>query len=270
MHTQHGSISQRELTGTDSAVRELRAAEPGAELGGGGATQRTLAGRGLTLPQGCATRRGPQGALGQPDSGRGPQAQVLCAWLVCISSESPGSWTAWPAFSPPWALDAVAELCPHWEAGLDWGHRASGASGVGSTPPRLGCPPPLRASTPISTTTIPAAPGRRGKPGAGSIGVLGKRLFEAGLSGWGGSASSLHPASWGSRLPRLPSCLAHLWPPPPFSVRDFAVEAPRRQLVSHVGDVSIFTADPSAAPGGAAAAHVRGWGGPRAALPPWP
>ena len=52
-HTKHGSTSQWELTGTDSAIGELRAAEPGAELEGrhGGPWP-----GGVTPPQGCATR----------------------------------------------------------------------------------------------------------------------------------------------------------------------------------------------------------------------
>lgn len=40
-----------------------------------------------------------------------------------------------------------------------------------------------------------------------------------------------------------------------------------RQLVSHVGDVSIFIADPSAAPRGSCCRPHQGLGGPRAALP---
>ena len=108
-HTKHGSASLRKLTGTDSAVRELRAAEPGDELGGVG-TECPGQERGdSTL--GLCYRWRPQGTPGQPDHGWGTQAQVLCAWLVYFL-RGPGSWTPWPASNLPWALDAMAKACP--------------------------------------------------------------------------------------------------------------------------------------------------------------
>ena len=45
--------------------------------------------------------------------------------------------------------------------------------------------------------------------------------------GWGSALPLKPPADQGLLVPRLPSCLAHPWPLPPFLVRDFAVEAPR-------------------------------------------
>ena len=74
-HTKHGSASLQELTGTDSAVRELRAAEPGDELGGGGVDMEGPGQEKGDSTPGLCYRWG-------PDHGWGTQAQVLCAWLV--------------------------------------------------------------------------------------------------------------------------------------------------------------------------------------------
>lgn len=73
-------------------------------------------------------------------------------------------------------------------------------------------------------------------------------MFPAGLSGWGVCASPLRPPVLGSPPPppRSLSCLAGPWPPPlPASGCEISQWRPPCQLVSHVGDVSIFTAESS-------------------------
>lgn len=107
-------------------------------------------------------------------------------------------------------------------------------------------------------------------PALAPLAFLGNSCSRWGCLAGGGGAQPCPcnpPLTRGSWLPRLPSCLAHPWPPPPFLVRDFAVEAPRPPAcVSRRGCFHFYSRSKRGPRGSCCRPH-QGLGGPRAALP---
>lgn len=227
-----------------------------------------MAGRGVTPPQGCATRWGPQGAPGQPDHGRGrrPRSRVLglCGFpLSPLAHGQPGQLPAHPGPSTPW-LSSVPS------GKQDWTGDATplGLGGWGAPPAGLDAPRPSMPAHPSPSQLFQQLQADVASPALAPLVFWGNGRSRRGCLAGGGSASPLHqPPSRGSWLPRLPSCLAHPWPPPPFSVRDFAVEAPRPPACVSHRECFHFYSRSKRGPQGSCCRPRQRLGEPRAALP---
>ena len=174
--------------------------------------------------------------------GLGPRSRVH---LACVFASDDLAGTAWRSCCLPRTLDTTADPPPHQAAELDsqpavslgarvgvvWGERSPSSLDAPPPPPVLARPPPSQ----LFQQLLAGAESReRLAPWA----FFGKRPLEAGLSGWGSAPRLCTPRFLAPPAAFLPGRR------PPFLVQDFAVVSPH-QLVSHVGDVSIFTAESS-------------------------